>query len=285
MIRIHDQSVLRLFLEDEKGFEALIIKLHKEHGLDFGTYRKKCLKRRIWTRVSACGLKTYIEYIAFLNRHPKEYEALLDAMTINVTEFLRNPEAFQYLKTHILPAIIQSKEQSNRKIIRIWSAGCSSGEEPYSIAILLHEILGKKIHDFIITIYGTDIDRNCLGQAKEGVYSEHLLKEISRAQLNNFFSPAEAGFAVSDQLRILTKFRYHNLVNDPPIKHVDLIICRNVLIYFNRSLQGLVFQKFYDALNVSGYLMLGKTESLWAASARLFENVSNSERIYQKNLN
>lgn len=270
------------FLDDEKGFEAVIKKLYNEHGLDFGTYRKKCLKRRIWSRISGCGLKTCLEYIAFLNRHPEEYKALLDAMTINVTEFLRNPEAFQYLKTHVLPSIVRQKEQSKRKIIRIWSAGCSSGEETYSIAILLHEILGKKINDFVITIYGTDIDRDCLERAKEGIYPENLLREISRSQRHKYFYNTGVYFTVSDQVRILTKFRYHNLVSDPPIKNIDLIICRNVLIYFDRKLQELVFQKFYDALNVGGYLMLGKTESLWGSPVRFFETINTTERIYQK---
>lgn len=166
----------------------------------------------------------------------------------------------------------------------MWSAGSSYGEEPYSLSILLHEILGQKINDYIIKIYGTDIDKECIEKAELGEYMPESMKEISANRLKKYFYFTGNSYIISDPVRLITRFRHHDMVLGKPIMHVDMIICRNVLIYFGRKLQDEIFQKFYKALNTDGYLVLGKVESLWGEPQKLFESVDTRERIYKKRM-
>lgn len=269
-------------IADDEGLCHILQKLYKERGVDVRDYRYKCLRRRINTRLRARGVFTYKDYAAVLNRDPSEYDELLNVVTINVTEFFRNPETWKVIEEKILPEIIERKTKRNQRIIRMWSAGTSYGEETYSLSMLMHEILGARLNDYIIKIYGTDIDKECIEKAELGEYMPESMKEISPKRLKKYFYFTGNSYIISDPVRLITRFRHHDMVLNKPIMHVDLVICRNVLIYFQRKLQDEIFQKFYQALNTDGYLVLGKVESLWGEQQRLFESVDTAERIYQK---
>lgn len=278
--RIHGKS-------SREDFElyALLNKLFKDRGVDFRQYRPKCIARRIATRMRATGVKTYQEYVTILNTSPQEYDHLLSVLTINVTEFFRDPEVFHILRLHILPELIQNKEKRKKKIIRIWSAGCSDGPETYTLAVLLFELLGQRLFsDFLVSIYGTDIDDECITKAREGVYFAKVhMKNVDPRIAQKYFTYAgNYAYAVADKLKIITKFRHQDLVLDKPLSCVDLILCRNVLIYFSRELQMKVFENFYHALVPGGYLVLGRVESVWGEMQKYFAAIDHKNRIYQR---
>jgi len=266
---------------DDQGFTALQKGIFRETGLDLSQYREKCLKRRIDVRLKATGAQTYLEYTTVLKKDPAEYARLLDALTINVSNFFRNKSTYRVIENTIIPELVSLKKKQGKKIIRIWSAGCASGEEPYSIGILFNEILGKHITDFLISIYGTDIDANILNKAKAAEYENNSVSEVEENILRRYFR-YDGKYRLKDEITQMVKFKHHNLISDKPLTHMDVILCRNALIYFTRDLQQKLFETFYEGLNKKGYLILGKTESLTGEPARMLQLVNAKERIYQK---
>ena len=263
-------------------FKFLLDKIQRNKGADFSLYRTGTLKRRIDSRLKAAGCKDYSDYIIYLNKNPEEYDNLISAITINVTEFFRNPETFDVLEKKVIPEIIRSKKELGKKIIRAWSAGASNGEEAYSLAILFLEVLQENIADFDIVVYGTDIDPACIEKGKAGIYTALSMKEINKERLTRYFNKKEENYEVDDSIKKLTKFTAHNLVSDEFLKHLDLILCRNVVIYFTKPLQEMVYSNFARALNKDGFLVLGKVESLWGFAQKYFAAFDNRERIYRK---
>jgi chemotaxis methyl-accepting protein methylase len=270
------------YLHEDKNFHALLEKIHAEHGVDLTQYREKCLGRRIYSRLRATGVKSIEEYMHYLDQNPEEYHQLMDAVTINVTQFFRNAEVFEAIRKKVFPELIERKRKEGKKIIRLWSAGCASGEEPYTLGILLYEYLGDQINDFNIKIYGTDIDKKILAAAVEGRYEAAALTEVPPRLIQKYFYFDRGKYVISDKMRLVTKFLHHDLVKSDPINHVDLILCRNVVIYFSRELTHKVYASFYQSLNANGYLILGKVEALWGEVTRYFKAVDNRERIYQR---
>ncbi len=271
------------YLHDDKDFYPLLDKIHDEHGVDLTEYRPKCLGRRIYSRLRATGNQSIKDYVLYLDRNPHEYKLLMDTVTINVTQFFRNAEAFEAIKERVLPELIERKKKQGKKILRVWSAGCASGEETYTLAILLSEFLGKSLDNFTIKIDGTDIDQNALSQAIEGIYGGQTFKEMPPILKQKYFLPMTDGrFVVSDKIRLMTKFVKRDLVKQAPLEHMDMILCRNVVIYFSRELTHKIYASFYQSLNDKGYLILGKVEALWGEVTRYFKAVDNRERIYQR---
>ncbi|MBI5300171.1 MAG: protein-glutamate O-methyltransferase CheR [Deltaproteobacteria bacterium] len=285
--------------QEDRVFQLLLRKIREERGLDFTQYRPTCLKRRIETRLRVNRINNYLEYMGLLNRSPEEYERLLDATTINVTEFFRDPPVWEVLKNRLLPEIIQDRKNEGSSAIRVWSAGCSGGEEVYSLSILFHELLGEVVSrqssvvrktedsrlttdDFRVEIHGTDIDKGSLKKAALGEYGQESLKNMDPLLLSKYFLPTGKSFAISDSIRISAQFRTHNMITDPPLKDMSLIICRNVLIYFTRELQVKVLENFHRSLRKDGYLVIGKSESLWGGTNKRFEVWDSTERIYKK---
>lgn len=268
-------------LSDQRGFLALQKRILKERGLDLAEYRDKCLKRRIDVRLRATGARSYVEYITVLKKDPTEYERLLDALTINVTDFFRDMSTYKVIEEMIIPELIAQKKSQRKRIIRIWSAGCASGQEPYSMAILLHKILGERIGEYLVSIYATDIDEKVIRKAEKGEYEAGDVSEVDAKILKRYFDH-NLKFSLKEEIRQMVKFMRHNLISDRPPGRLDMIVCRNLLIYFSRALQVKVFDKFCESLNRGGYLVLGKTESLAGESAGLFQPVSIRERIYRK---
>jgi chemotaxis protein methyltransferase CheR len=219
--------------------------------------------------------------MAVLKKDLSEYDRLFDALTINVTNFFRDKSTYRVIKETVVPELVSSKKKQGRKIIRVWSAGCASGEEPYSMAILFHKILGDKINDFLISIHATDIDEVSLDKAKSGEYEAGAVSEVDETILKRYFK-RNLKYELKEEIKQMVMFTRHDLISDRPLAHLDVILCRNVLIYFSRDLQMRLFDKFCEALNRGGYLILGKTESLAGESAGLFQPVNIRERIYRK---
>jgi chemotaxis protein methyltransferase CheR len=267
---------------EEKDFLLLKNKIFKDTSLDCHQYKDNYLKRRIGVRMRAGGLETYEDYLRLLIYDPKEYEHLLRDITINVTQFFRDPEVFILLEEEILPLMIYDKVKNNRKIIRVWSAGCSSGEEAYSLAILLHDLLGEEKGNFICSIYGTDIDEKCLSQAREGRYLPRQVESVKPSYLSRYFHFDGEMYHVSDDIKDMVRYGSQDLFSEDKSGHFDVILCRNVLIYFTREMQGKLFTQFHNSLNDGGYLIIGKTETLIDQSGEMFTIWNATERIYQK---
>ena len=288
--------------DEEQDLELLLDKIHRNTSFDFREYKKTSLKRRIGTRLQATKASSYRDYMAILDANPTEYERLLRSLTIKLTEFFRDAEAFQVLEEIVLPELIgrqedrETRRQGDREILtvspppplspspslRIWSAGCASGEEPYSVAILLAEILGPRLADFEISIYGTDVDEEVITRARRAEYEAARVAGVKKEWLDRYFTYNNGKYKVKGKIRRLVKFGLLNLVSDPPISRLDLLLCRNVLIYFSRELQERLFMRFHRALNEGGFLVLGKAEVPIGPAQGLFKQVNRGWRVYQK---
>lgn len=274
---------------DGKDLQQLLQKIFEERGFDFRQYKKDMLKRRLARRLSATRTASYGDYAKILNAQPEEYKRLFDDLTIKVSYFFRNPLTFELLYRVVLPEMITRKEQSMDKMIRVWSAGCAYGEEPYSVAILLTELLGEQLKNYYITIYATDIDGDALNRARIGVYSENSVLEIKKGLLDKYFY-YNGNYRIKECVKELVAFSLHDLTSEKIIvpsesvfTNFDLILCRNVLIYFSKDLQKKVLNNFGTALNEKGYLVLGESEMLMDDTRMGFVCTDYQNKIYQKN--
>ncbi len=267
--------------EDEKEFAELKTIIKRKIVFNCDQYKQAHLKRRLAVRLRANQSKSYKEYTEVILRDGAELQKLKETLTVNVTELFRNPETYEVFSRTVLPELIKSRADDST--IKIWSAGCSNGEEPYSIAIMLREFLGRSIKRYTISILGTDIDEDSLNKAKNGIYQLKQLEKISKDRLERFFiKKDDCGYQVNDEIRRLVKFRYHDMISGPRLYGFDIIFCRNVTIYFEQKLQEKLYLNFYNSLNEGGYFVMGKTETLVGTVDELFKPVDVRERIYQK---
>ena len=256
----------------ERAFEALTEKISRERGVSCGSYKDKCLKRRIAVRMRARGVHTYEDYGTILDRDAQEYQELLDALTINVTKFFRNVETWNALKPYI------EQLAAARPKLRTWSAGCASGEEPYTIAVLLAEVLGEAAPERA-SIDATDVDRLSLERTRQAKYPDAAFTEMPANLRRRYFRDGQPLTQVHELVRV----RAHDLTREsPPHPPYDLIVCRNVVIYFERQAQERLFQVFVDALAPGGVLLLGKVETLFGPARERLTLVDPRERIYIK---
>ena len=251
-------------------------------GIDITRYKDRCLLRRIAVRQRASGAADLRAYLTLVKRNPVERAALVKALTIHVSQFFRNPTTFHALQHDVLPAILAEKDRTGGRALRLWSAGCACGEEAYSLALLLCEAEQDALGRYSTTIYGTDIEPECLRAAREGRYSAGSLKSVPARWRQRFFVAAGAQYVVGPELRGLVNFKRHNILDAPPFGRIDLVVFRNVLIYMADSLQEQVLRGIHGALNSGGYLVLGKVEGLAGAARDLFAPVNVPERIYRK---
>ncbi len=266
--------------EDEKEFTELKIIIKKKLGFNCDGYKRAHLKRRLAVRLRANNSQSYKEYAMTLLKNEDESWRLKETLTVNVTELFRNPEAFETFCKVGLPELIKTKGEN--RTIKVWSAGCSNGEEPYSIAIMLLEFLGYRANKYNISILGTDIDDDSLKIAELGVYKPKQLEKISKERLNRFFIEQGDDYVLADDVRNIVHFKHHDIISGPRLYGFDIIFCRNVTIYFDKSLQEELYMKFYDSLNEGGYFLMGKTETLFGKTGGLFKPVDIKERIYRK---
>ena len=263
------------------AFKSLVDHVSKESGIDLHKYRESYLRRRIDLRLKVLGLKDYGEYLRFLKKNGnEEIQKLVSTITINVTEFMRDKTPFQFLMNNILPEIASRKRRVKSNTIRFWSAGCSCGEEPYSIAICILEALGE---GWLISIYATDIDDACLEMAKEGFYRPSQLKNLDKRLISKYFEKEDEGYRVKSFLKRYIRFKKHDLTTENPVsRYLDVIFCRNVMIYFSEQQKIKVVNDFYNALVGGGYLVIGKSETLPTGFKDKFESVNLREKIYRK---
>jgi chemotaxis methyl-accepting protein methylase len=262
-------------------FEVLTRKISVERGFGCASYKEKCLRRRIAVRMRARGVHTYADYARILDADETEYDRLLDALTINVTKLFRNWDAYAAMAEKVVPALWHRETPK----IRIWSAGCSSGEEPYSLAILFHRYAatsGMLAQLDRVDVLGTDIDRLSLQAAERGQFDEGDFSDTPDDLRARYFS-ASAPFTVSPAVRDLVHFERRDLLSHPaPPGKFDLIVCRNVLIYFDRETQERLFDMFHAALTPGGFLVLGKVETLLGRARTQFVPVDARERIFRR---
>jgi two-component system, chemotaxis family, CheB/CheR fusion protein len=259
---------------------TIFLLLKSATGVDFGHYKPKTIDRRIQRRMLLCKRESLADYVTYLQGHPAEVKALYEEILIHVTSFFRDPEAFELLKSRVFQMIVQNK--SAEFPIRIWIAGCSTGEEVYSIAICLLEFLEDLVTPPPIQIFATDISELSIDKARAGIYAENQMGDVSPERRRRFFYPVEGGYHISKAVRELCVFARQDLSNDPPFSNVDLISCRNVLIYLGESLQQRIMPIFHYSLNSTGFLLLGTSEST-GKYADLFTVVDKKHRIYAKN--
>ncbi len=244
--------------------------LRRATKVDFSEYKPPTIARRIKRRMVLHRMENLADYVALLQRDRAEVNALYQDILINVTSFFRNPEAFESLKQVVYPVILRSRGSSSGPI-RMWVPGCSTGEETYSHAISLVEFLSEERTEVPIQIFGTDLSDNAVQRARAGVYKESIEADISPMRLRRFFHKSDGGYQVSKIIRDLCIFSTQNVFSDPPFSRMDLVSCRNVMIYLGQSLQKRVIPIFHYALNPNGFLVIGNTEGLLGAGSVLFE--------------
>ena len=265
---------------DDAAFSALTAKISRERGFGCASYKEKCLRRRIAVRMRAKGVHSYGEYSRVLDNDPAEYDRLIDTLTINVTKLFRNWESYAAIERVVIPALWDLKSE-----IRVWSAGCASGEEPYSIAVLFYrhaEKLGQISRLSRVSIIGSDIDRASLESAERGEFAEASFADTPLELRQKYFS-AEPPYTVLPRIREMITLDKRDLLREPPPRPViDFVICRNVLIYFDRTTQERLFAKFHEVLAPGGFLVLGKVETLLGEVRARFTSVEPRERIFRK---
>jgi two-component system CheB/CheR fusion protein len=265
--------------ELDPAFEELLSYLKRTRGFDFSGYKWSSLQRRIAKRMETVNTPTYAEYTDYLEVHPDEFVHLFNTILINVTGFFRDPLSWEYVAGEVIPRILSNKK--GNEPIRVWSAGCASGEEAYTAGILLAEALGPDAFRERVKIYGTDIDIDALNQARQGTYTARDVEEMPKELLDKYFEKVGDRFAFRKDLRRSVIFGRHDLMQDAPISRLDLLICRNTLMYFNAETQQRILDRFYFALAEGGFLFLGKAEMLLAHNSA-FAPLDLKRRVFVK---
>lgn len=265
---------------DEEYFNALRSKVLKELNFNAFDYEEKHLKRRFAARMRALNLSSYKSYLEVLDKDRSEYARLKNTLMVNVTEFFRNPESYQAIYDEVLPELISRK--ANSRTLQVWSAGCSDGKEPYSLAILINEFLGESAKHFGVTIFASDIDDAELEKARDGFYRDVELANLGEEYLKKYFIREDGGYRANSELKRWIKFEHRDLISNGKHLNQDLILCRNVVIYFTKELKEKLYMDFYNALSLGGYFVMGKTETLLGEARNRFKLVNNRERIYRK---
>lgn len=269
--------------EGESYMSQVFRLLRRATKVDFSEYKPPAIGRRIKRRMVLHRMDKLADYVALLHRDRGEVNALYQDLLINVTSFFRNQEAFETLKQIVYPAILQTRG-SYTSPIRIWVPGCSTGEETYSHAMSLVEFLGDERTEVPIQIFGTDLSEIAIQRARAGMYKESIEADVSATRLRRFFHKADGGYQISKTIRDLCIFSTQNVFSDPPFSRMDLVSCRNVMIYLSQTLQKRVIPIFHYALNPTGFLMIGSTEGLLGAGSELFEMADKKQKIYRKKL-
>lgn len=246
--------------EEEHAFEALLDYLKRSRGVDLTGYKRPSLTRRFTRLMNAASIEDYADYISYLEASPGEVSRLLDTILINVTGFFRDPTAWEMLQKEVIPRLLAAKKSDDP--IRIWSAGCATGEEAYTIAMILGEAIGVDAVRERVKIHATDLDEDALTYARQAFYTEREIQGVPQAYLDKYFERVNGRYGMDKNLRRGVIFGRHDLIQDVPISRLDLLTCRNVLMYFNAEVQSRILSRFHFALNPGGFMMLGKAEML-----------------------
>ena len=279
--RVAEHRPLHAPLHDDASppppLARIFLRLQRGTGVDFALYKKATVRRRIERRMAARRVSELGEYAQIVDDDPEEVQRLFRDLLIHVTQFFREPEAFEALKTRVLSEILQSEHGQ----VRIWVPGCAGGEEAYTLAILVLELLGERADRPSVQIFGTDLADGEIERARLGSYSPSIAADVSPERLKRFFSAGAEGYRVSKAMREMCVFARHDLVRDPPFSKLDLVVCRNVLIYLSPQLQDRVMRTLHYALRETGWLMLGASETI-GSRADLFAIADKKHRIYRR---
>ena len=263
----------------DENFRRIFALLRNNCRIDFSQYKSGTVQRRTLRRMAIHKIEHISDYAKYLEEHPQETENLCQDLLIPVTSFFRDLKAFEVLKTKVFPAI--ARDKTTKGTIRIWAPGCSTGEETYSLAMILLEFLGDKVPAFEVQLFGTDANERGIEKARAGIYPERIAQEVSTERLRRFFTKVEEGYRVSKAVRDVCVFAKQNLAEDPPFSHMNLVACRNLLIYLGPELQRKVLPILHYALRPSGFLFLGNAENV-ASFSHLFAPADKNHRIFVK---
>lgn len=263
----------------DASFETLLLHLKEHRGFDFTGYKRSSLTRRVNRRMAQVGVGNYAEYLDYLEVHTEEFTALFNTILINVTSFFRDAEAWEYLRVEILPTMLATKAPD--EVLRVWSAGCASGEEAYTLAMILAEALGMDEFRQRVKIYATDVDEDGLTHARHATYDEQQVRTVPAALLKRYFDQVGSRFSFRKDLRRSVIFGRNDLVQDAPISKIDLLVCRNALMYFNAEIQSRILSRLHFALAPTGVLFLGKAEML-LSHAEMFQPIDLKRRVFRK---
>lgn len=263
----------------DEEFEQIRLLLLARRGFDLGMYKDQCIRRRIASRVRASGTSDAVTYLRLLEQRDDEIDALLAAVSIHVSQFFRNPRIFALLEREVLPELIRRAESRPARCLKIWSVGCAGGEEPYSLALLLDELAPEWLK---VEILGTDISAPVLQLAERGCFDPLRVSEVPAPVLEKYFAPRGRGLQLCDRICHRVRFAEHNILSDETFPSADLILCRNVMIYFSREDQERILVRFAQALSPQGFLVLGNAESLVGQARREFSPQFAAERIYRR---
>src|SRR5258707_11517682 len=250
-------------------------------GVDLSANKQSTLVRRVHRRMALHRLESLSQYARYLRNNKKEIEALFGDLLINVTRFFRDDALFRALKKRFLPALLKDKKKDRQRELRVWVPGCATGEEVYSLAICILEALGQRAPTMRIQIFGTDLSESTIEQARAGIYSSAIEKDVTPVRLKRFFTKRDSTYQINRPVRDICTFARQNITSDPPFSRLDLISCRNVLIYLGPQLHKRCIPQFYYALNPGGYLILGPAESVGLYD-ELFELVDKKNKIYAR---
>ena len=287
---IKEKDVSKIIETNNADLNTIFELLRKETGVDFSHYKLPTIKRRISHKMSQIGIKSIEEYARFLQKNPADVVVLYKDLLIRVTSFFRDTEAFEYLKTTLFPKLLKSKTDEDS--LRIWISACSTGEEAYSIAMIINELQEKKSKKVPVQIFATDISENSIRVARIGEYGPNNLKFLSEQQVNRYFTKVGDTYRIAKELRDMCIFAPQNILRDPPFSRMDFVSCCNLLIYLDSAAQKKVFSTFHFALTdgtsrdnrEGGYLMLGKAETIGIASS-LFTPINNKLKIFSRKKN
>jgi chemotaxis protein methyltransferase CheR len=263
--------------------------LDNQRGFDFYGYHAAMLKRRIQKRLFATHCQNFHDYFEFIKNNPNELDQLIDVLTINVSRFFRNSLTFEHIQKMVIPNLNFTKTKENDSSLRIWSAGCSNGEEAYSMAIILKEYLDKESSSVKPNIFATDIDKNALKQALKGTYYSKSIGNAKHSLLEKYFSKNGDQYCISDEIKKMIQFSFYDMLDKnstaPPesiFGNFDMVLCRNVLIYFNWEYQEIIFNKIYNSLKTNGYLILGEAEVPTKNFKNKFKRANQCCKIYRR---
>lgn len=262
---------------DKAGYMYLINQINLKTGLDVSYYRDNFLKRRLLLKMGEKKINSCMEYATLIKQNKEEMRELFEFITVNYTRFYRDTEVFDFFNETILPEIARKKNT-----LRLLSAGCSTGEEPYSLAILLKEYCEKEGIPDKGTVQALDVDRAVLNKAIKGEYRLDSLRSLDKTYIKKYFDQKDEMYTVSDDLKKKIRFGIQDITKPLRKKHFDAIFCRNVFIYFNNEAKTQIIENFYDVLNDGGYLIIGKTEVMPQETRHLYNCVRNKLKIYQK---
>jgi chemotaxis protein methyltransferase CheR len=268
------------FLTDA-DFEQYRNLIYNESGITFTPTNRSILESRLRERLREKGVNSVRDYFGTISRDQGELKNFLDSVTTNLTRFFRNQPQFDALEKHVIPELLSIKKASGSNTIKCWSAGCSTGEEPYTIAMLMCEVLPP---GWSYEIVASDLSLKCLITAREGFYDENRIVGVPDGHLKKYFDKVEGGYKVRDELKKKIRFDYHNLKNDSGFRNLDVIFCRNVIIYFDDAAQNAVINRFWDAMTSKSFLFIGHSESLFGMDTKFEFLKTQWATLYRKSV-